>query len=100
MSLRSLRTFKNVEKFTDKHRKELNKSDEKGNSRMSKLFRVTQSILHHIEPRSAGINAPQVKHQRSKKQTHLKRCVIEKFSGYTRKKIEAVAKEHLNSEYH
>jgi hypothetical protein len=61
----SLRTFKNVEKLTDKHRKELNETNEKGNPGMSKLFRVAQSKLHHIKSRPAGINASQMKHQRS-----------------------------------
>jgi hypothetical protein len=66
LCLSSLRTFENVEKFTDKHRKELNETNEKGNSGMSKLFRVAQSKLHHIKSRPAGINASQMKHQRSK----------------------------------
>jgi hypothetical protein len=57
LCLSSLRAFENVEKLTNKHRKELNEANEKGNSRMSKLFRVAQSKLHHIKSRPAGINA-------------------------------------------
>lgn len=78
LRLLALRALHDIDELSGYHRRELDKAEHKGNTRVRESFRMSQTVSHHIDAAASTRNAGEVQQQSREEQAQLESGLVVK----------------------